>query len=148
MIDTKLPLPKGPSFCVATMDTLGYIGNEQVELAIDRHFTYWMGAKFNQSSIVDEVPSFDYIVKTYQGRLDEMCSGMRIALEKHYGELFSEIEVDVTPESLSENFGIYRLNIAMMISYNGAKYDLSRAIEYSGKTYKLVKDGAVLYERV
>lgn len=148
MADDKLPIRVEKSFCVATMDTLGYIGSEQPELAIDRHFAYWLGSKKNQSSIVSDVPSFDYLVKTYQGKLDEMCSGAKIALENYFNELFQNVTVEVTPVSLSDNFGMYRLEIALQIIYKGQVYDLLRSIEYSGKTYKLVKEGEVLYERV
>lgn len=132
---------------VATMDTLGYIGKEQPELCIDRHFTYWLSAKRNQSSIVGEVPSFDFIVKTYQGKLDEMCSGMKISLTNYFNEIFDEVDVSVTPVSISEAYGTYKLEVALQVIFNGTKYDLSRSIENTGKSFKLLREETAIYER-
>lgn len=146
-MEEKRLVVEDPSPCVATMDTLGYVGDEQPELMIDRHFGYWMAAKRNQSTILSEVPSFDFVVKTNQGDMDKMISGMRIALENYFAELFNEVTVDVSATSLSENYGTYILNIAMKIIFKGKEYDLNRSIENSGKTYKLVKEGMTLYER-
>ena len=146
-MEEKRIVVEGPSPCVATMDTLGYIGDEQPELMIDRHFGYWMAAKQNQSTILSEVPSFDYVVKTNQGNLDQMVSGVRIALENYFAELFSEVSADVSATSISENYGTYILNISMKVVFKGKEYDLNRSIENSGNTYKLVREGMTLYER-
>lgn len=126
-------------YTVATMDTLGYI-NDQVEMAMDRHLTYWFACRKNQSKLFGDVNSFEYILSQYQGNMESLADNVKIYLEIHFKELFGDVSVNVDPIPVSPGSGKFNLNIAVLVNYENVGYDLSKAVIISGSSYKLVNN--------
>lgn len=128
------------NYCVGTMSTLGFIMDDPY-MAMDRHITYWFAARKNQCKNIPDVPSFEYLLKEYQGNKETMASEVSSSLKSYFMLLFDTVEVEVNPVDYTNDISKYTLEVAVRCYYNATYYDLQKAVLISGSSYKLIKEG-------
>lgn len=127
-------------FIVGTMSTQSGWETQSPYDALSWHITYWFAARKSQLKAVADVPSFYALWEKYGTDPVRLENEVRSALRDYIAELFDDCVADVKRENVEGQVNNYRLIISARVKYDGAGYDLSRAVEITGEKYKLLDD--------
>lgn len=125
---------------VATMSKIGFIVDE-IPLMIAKQMDYWFAGKRNQSTWIDNIESFDYILAANQGNKEAVLSAVKESLTNLYRELFTRVDV-TTDASPDGNYDAnYTLIFAVRVIHEGIPYDLAESVLVTEQTYQRIKEG-------
>lgn len=127
-------------FCVGTMSTLGFIMDD-VQLAMDRHLTYWLSARRDQNKLIPEVDSFEYLLMEYQGNRTALVANTLSTLKTYFGQLFSIVEVQVDDVDIQGQTQNFTLVMAVRVTHEGTQYDLQDSVIVSGSSFTKLPRG-------
>lgn len=126
---------------IGTMSTIGFITDDQLELAADRHLTYWFACRRNQNRLLDPNSSFEYLLSDYQGNKDSLVANFKISIESYFKKVFDSVNVEVQTPEYTDTPGNFTLEFSLSITNDGRSIDLLNSVLISGESYKLVKEG-------
>lgn len=126
---------------IGTMSTTGFITDDQMELAADRHLTYWFACRKNQNRLIPTNNSFEFLLSEYQGNRNTLVENFKTELTSYFLKIFDRVEVDTEVIDSEEQPGNFHLRFSMMVIHNNKAIDLLNSVEISGESYKLVKKG-------
>lgn len=122
---------------VGTMSTLGFIIDD-MNLAMDRHFTYFFASRRDQCKIIPKVPSFEWTLMQNQGNIKKIEIEMKSTLTQYFLEISDSCEVAVGSYAKSDRDGTFNLSIAVSCIKDGVRYDLQKAVLVSGQSFQLL----------
>lgn len=132
-------MPKG---MVGSMSTMGFISEPQIKAA--KKIDYWFAARKNQSIIIAEVESYQYIKESAQGTLitiDEFCEKIKNSLYKVLIEAFDKVEIDVRHESDNNSTSTFHCIFSGTVTEDGVGYDIAKAVIFNNKSYERIDEG-------
>lgn len=132
-------MPKG---MVGSMSTMGFITEPQIKAA--KKIDYWFEARKNQSIIIPEVESYQYIKESAQGTLitvDEFCEKIKNSLYKVLIEAFDKVELDVRHENGSSGGSTFHCIFSGTVTEDGVGYDIAKAVIFNNKSYERIDEG-------
>ncbi|QDJ97050.1 hypothetical protein PQC07_gp222 [Aeromonas phage D3] len=127
--------------CCATMSTVGYLYEPLAQ--IDRLIAWWFANRIDQSVILTDIQSYQYVVASHQNdfRIDEFLQDVQRNLQSYLMECFEGAEVKATAPNYEEGGKMFHLHISGVVERNGVRYDVASAVALSGKTFELVENG-------
>jgi len=132
-------MPKG---VVGTMDTLGWV--TEPSLKINRKIAYWFATRKDQSTVIRNVESFQFIKETLQGSkapLSEFKKTIKRSLMNLLLESFDDVLIEINHQNVTNEGSIVNMIISGYCLENENTYDIAYSVYVNNKTYELIDEG-------
>ena len=132
-------MPKG---VVATMDTVGFLTEPTVK--VDRAVTYWFANRIDQSIILREINSYQYVVAKHQddkGTEVKFLEDVQNNLKKHLLEIFEGASVSARAIRENEGDKMFTLAVAGVVFEDGKEYDVAHSVYINGSNFEIIDKG-------
>lgn len=127
---------------VGTMDTVGFI--EEPTVKIDRLIAYWFANRIDQSIIIRNVHSYQYVIAKHQGEKkgeERLLQDIENNLQGYLLECFDGASVSAWAKRENPEDKMFTLVISGVAFQDGKQYELNNSVLINGSTYELIDKG-------
>lgn len=130
-----------PNGVAATMSVVGYLYEPQA--TVDRLVAWWFANRIDQSTILGNIPSYQYVVASHQNdfRIDEFLEDVKTNLRTYLLECFEGADVQASAPGYEVGSKMFSLHVAAVVERDGKRYDVAQSVLLNGESYKLVDNG-------
>ena len=133
-------MPRG---IVGSMSTMGFITEPRIKAA--KKIDYWFECRKNQSIVIPEVESYQFIKESCQGKnisIDEFCEKLKNSLTKVLLECFDSVTIEVEPKTpAGVNPSTFTAVFRGTVMQGGVPTDVAKAVIFNNKSYERIEEG-------
>lgn len=129
-------MPKG---VVGTMDTVGFI--EEPTLKIDRAVKYYFANRVDQSIILRDIHSYQYIVAKHQDDKDSeeaFLEDIKRNFTEYLLQIFDTVSVGAIAIRKQPGDKMFTLALSGEVGQDGKIYDVAHAVALEGSSFKII----------
>lgn len=135
-------MPKG---VVGTMDTVGFV--EEPTLKIDRAVKYYFANRIDQSIILRDIHSYQYIVAKHQDDKDSeeaFLEDIKRDFTAYLLQIFDSVSVAAHAIRKAPEDKMFTLALSGKVTQDGKQHDVAHAVYLEGSSFKIIDQARAL----